>query len=146
MKQWRFCNKCGGMFFDGRPRKGPCSGGGTHESQGLEFDHARDQPETPRAQANWRLCQKCFLMTYDGFAEKGVCPGGGGHDKWSSANFLLPHDVAVSPVTQGQWRFCRKCFALVFDGSPDKGRCAAGGAHEAQGFNFVLRTTAVLID
>lgn len=146
MRAFRFCHKCAAMFFDGRPKKGPCAAGGSHEAQGLEFILARDEPETAQGQANWRLCRKCFGVAFDGFAEKGSCPGGGAHDKWPDANFMLPHDIPVSPVHQSQWRYCHKCFVLFFDGFPDKGQCAAGGAHEAQGLTFVPRTTAQIID
>ena len=35
--QWRFCNKCFAMFYDGYPQKGRCSAGGAHFAQGYGF-------------------------------------------------------------------------------------------------------------
>jgi hypothetical protein len=34
---WRFCNKCHALFFDGYPEKGRCSAGGGHVAQGYNF-------------------------------------------------------------------------------------------------------------
>lgn len=134
---WRFCQKCVGMFFDGRPDKGRCPVGGGHEAFGFNFALPHDVPETPGTQHNWRFCQKCAGMFFDGRPDKGSCPAGGAHQA-SGFNFVLPHDVPETPGTQHNWRFCHKCVGLFFDGRPGKGRCPGGGAHEASGFNFVL--------
>ena len=34
---WRFCQKCQSMFFDGYPTKGVCPAGGAHNAQGYNF-------------------------------------------------------------------------------------------------------------
>jgi hypothetical protein len=34
---WRFCQKCFSMFFDGSPNKGSCAAGGGHQAQGFVF-------------------------------------------------------------------------------------------------------------
>ncbi len=147
MKSWRFCHKCSGLFFDGRPQKGTCPAGGGHEAKGLEFNLRGNVAETAHAQGGWRFCQKCVGMFFDGFPAKGSCPAGGGHQPSPNVNFVLPHDVAERfPQTQSHWRFCHKCFGMFFDGFPQKGRCPAGGAHVAKGFVFVLPTTTVKID
>lgn len=31
-ENWRWCKKCEGLFFDGRPTKGVCPAGGEHET------------------------------------------------------------------------------------------------------------------
>ena len=36
-RDWRFCHKCVGLFFDGRPDKGICPRGGAHEAAGFNF-------------------------------------------------------------------------------------------------------------
>lgn len=36
-RDWRFCQKCFSMFFDGYPDKGRCPAGGTHQAQGFNF-------------------------------------------------------------------------------------------------------------
>jgi hypothetical protein len=140
MKEWRFCNKCFGMFFDGRDSKGRCPAGGSHVAQGLNFDLPKGNGDTASGQANWRWCAKCFGMMFDGYPEKGTCAGGGAHDPGHNINFLLQHDTREEPGFQGSWRFCNKCMSLFFDGYPEKGRCASGGGHQAQGYNFVLPT------
>ena len=34
---WRFCEKCQSMFFDGYPTKGICPAGGAHKAEGYNF-------------------------------------------------------------------------------------------------------------
>ena len=34
---WRFCQKCQSMFFDGYPTKGICPAGGAHNAKGYNF-------------------------------------------------------------------------------------------------------------
>lgn len=135
--EWRFCNKCEVLFYNGFPTKGRCAAGGAHVAQGFTFLLPHDVGETPSAQRNWRFCSKCEAMFFDGFPTKGTCPAGGSHFA-QGFNFVLPHDMPETPVAQRHWRFCNKCEAMFFNGFPNKGRCAAGGIHVAQGFNFVL--------
>jgi hypothetical protein len=40
--QWRFCEKCYAMFYDGYPTKGACPSGGGHAAQGFMFDLPHD--------------------------------------------------------------------------------------------------------
>jgi hypothetical protein len=35
--QWRFCNKCFAMFYNGYPAKGVCPAGAAHVAQGYDF-------------------------------------------------------------------------------------------------------------
>ncbi len=147
MKKWRSCNKCSGMFFDGRGHKGTCPAGSGHVAQGLEFNLPHGGADNGHAQGAWRFCNRCFGMFFDGFERKGTCPAGGAHQPDRKFNFVLPHDVQESfPQTQTNWRFCSNCFGMFFDGSTAKGRCPAGGVHVAQGFVFVLPTTNVVLD
>jgi uncharacterized paraquat-inducible protein A len=136
--QWRYCNKCHVLFFDGYANKGHCPAGGGHRAQGFNFILPHDVRETPKAQGAWRYCAKCHAMYFDGYPQKGVCPAGGGHAA-AGYVFVLPHDVAADPLHQGAWRYCNKCHAMFYDGYANKGRCPAGGGHVAQGYNFVLR-------
>ena len=75
---WRFCQKCWAMFYNGGPR-GRCPNGGAHVAQGFNFglDHAGSGP--PSSQTEWRFCQQCFALFYNGGSFKGRCPAGGGH-------------------------------------------------------------------
>ena len=134
---WRFCQKCAVMFFNGRPNKGHCPAGGGHSAQGFMFMLPHDVGGTPTTQRAWRFCQKCTGMFYDGRPDKGHCPAGGAHEAEGFV-FVLPHGVPGNEHAQTAWRFCQKCTGMFYDGRSDKGRCPAGGGHEAQGFGFVL--------
>lgn len=134
---WRYCHKCGVMYYDGFPAKGACPAGGGPEAAGLNFDLPYDVAPTPHAQDLWRFCRRCSTMFYDGFPRKGTCPVGGGHEA-AGFNFTLPHDVPPDANRQAPWRFCHKCHGMFFDGFPNKGRCPAGGGHEPAGYVFVL--------
>ena len=141
---WRFCNKCHALFFDGTPNKGRCTAGGGHVSAGHNFHMLIGDvgEEVPPGQIDWRLCNKCYSMIYAGYSRtkglKGLCPAGGGHVSGGEL-YALEHDRAASAEEQRDWRFCNKCFALFFDGYPNKGRCPTGNGHVSQGYNFVLR-------
>jgi hypothetical protein len=135
-RDWRFCHKCVGLFFNGRPDKGICPRGGGHEAAGFNFVLPHTFP-FPNAQADWRFCHKCVGLFFDGRPDKGICSRGGTHEA-AGLVFVLPHDVQQTQIAQANWRFCHKCVGLFFDGRPDKGICPRGGGHEAAGFNFVL--------
>jgi hypothetical protein len=144
---WRFCQKCQALFFDGFPDKGHCIAGGGHLSQGFNFNLPYDIAESASAQAAWRFCSKCYEMYYGGLPDNGHCSGGGGHTA-QGFNFTLPHDIAENANAQSAWRFCQACHAMFYDGFAAKGQCPGqttfgprGPVHEghvASGFNFVL--------
>ena len=37
--EWRFCNKCYGMWYNGNPFKGVCPAGGVHSGEGLSGNY-----------------------------------------------------------------------------------------------------------
>jgi hypothetical protein len=41
---WRFCNKCYTMFYDGYTAKGICAAAGSHQAQGYNFVLPHDRP------------------------------------------------------------------------------------------------------
>ena len=135
---WRLCDKCSAMFYNGYPNKGRCAAGGGHHAKGNNFLLTYDTPDTPKAQGAWRYCNKCHTLFFDGYAQKGVCAAGGGHTA-AGFVFVLPHDIAVRGLNEGMWRYCNKCHSQFYNGDSGKGRCPAGAGHVAQGFNFVLR-------
>lgn len=135
--QWRFCNKCSSMFFDGYPAKGICTAGGGHEAAGYNFALPHDVPPNENAQDQWRFCNKCHVIFFDGTPEKGTCPVGGVHAP-AGYGFVLPHDFGASSNAQDHWRYCVKCQSLFYDGYPMKGRCPAGAGHQAAGYDFVI--------
>jgi hypothetical protein len=136
--EWRYCQNCHVMFFDGYTPKGNCAAGGGHVAQGYMFALPHDIPTTQNSQDLWRFCQKCHAMFFDGYPQKGACPTDGGGHVAQGYMFALPHDVPPTGNAQDAWRYCQKCHAMFFDGYADKGRCDTGGGHEAQGYIFVL--------
>jgi hypothetical protein len=134
--EWRFCNKCNALFFDGYPEKGHCAAGGPHVAQGFQFSlhYDSNQAGNQRQQYIWRYCEKCHVLFFDGYPAKGHCPAGGGH---SAAGLMFGLAFQPQPgMHQTNWRFCNKCNGLFFDGYPAKGSCPAGGGHLAQGLVF----------
>lgn len=144
-QDWRFCNKCDGLFYDGFPDKGVCPGGGSHVAQGFNFELPFNTQPARDTQKDWRYCGKCHGMFFAGFPNNfGTCPAGGGHSA-VGYNFVLHHDTSTNLGSQNNWRGCNKCSGMFYDGYPTKGRCPGGGAHVAQGYNFVLSHPAELL-
>jgi hypothetical protein len=81
--QWRFCGKCGSLFFEGYADTGVCPAGDTHVAPETSWRFVI--PVTPGSQGgqpDWRYCDKCHGLFYDGYPSKGICvgsPGGGIH-------------------------------------------------------------------
>lgn len=100
---WRFCQKCHSMFFDGYPNKGVCQAGGGHVAAGYIFglwDVNGPSFPTSKMQDNWRFCNKCHTLFFDGYPNKGVCPASGGHVA-QGLNFKLFYaDTAASSQPQ----------------------------------------------
>lgn len=96
-QDWRFCEKCFGMFFNGVPdRKGRCPAGGVHVAQGFHFVLPHDVPDTV-GQPGWRFCEKCFGMFFNGDPNrKGRCPAGDMHVAQGFL-FVLPHRAFPTP-------------------------------------------------
>jgi hypothetical protein len=72
---WRFCQKCFGLFYDGLPDKGRCAAGGGHLAQGLMF--GLTWATTP-AQQMILSCHKCRSALQPDWKLK-ACPAGGVH-------------------------------------------------------------------
>lgn len=89
-QNWRYCQKCHMLFFDGYPDKGVCPGGGGHFAAGFNFVVPHDVAPSGPSQANWRYCHKCHTMFFDGYANKGVCAASGGHSA-AGFNFVVTH-------------------------------------------------------
>jgi hypothetical protein len=140
-RDWRFCDKCWAMFWNGGQSKGACPAGGTHNAQGflfnLHFDSGKPGNYT-NIQYDWRFCRKCWAIFFDGDPHnKGRCPAGGGH---AAQGFMFGlYTKPPGGHAQSDWRFCDKCWELFWNGAPNKGRCPAGGGHAAQGFVFFIK-------
>jgi len=130
---WRWCNKCQGLFFAGNPTS-VCPAGGQHNppaTSGSADYILDDNVGTPR-QANWRWCNKCQGLFFAGNPTTGACPARGGHDFSGSADYDL-NMGAITGTQQPSWRWCNKCQGLFYGGNPTTGNCPAGGGHTYSG-------------
>lgn len=139
---WRYCEKCYGIFWNGFADKGRCPAGGGHKNPVGDnyFLPTGDGNDTPKTQSRWRWCDKCYALFFAGYAPQlGKCPAGGGHNGTSGNSvYRLPHDVPADGTNRAGYRFCTKCYWMFWDGYNTKGNCPGGGAHTAAGHNFVL--------
>ncbi len=142
---WRWCNRCQGLFFAGSG-----SVGGVCPAKGIHSDAGSSNYEVATSgsgQSDWRCCSKCQGLYYAGswkyigVPDLGVCPAGGSHADTGSSNFTL----ADSGSGQSDWQWCNKCQGLFYAGNweyigvPELGVCPAGGAHSNTGSgNYVL--------
>jgi hypothetical protein len=132
---WRWCQKCQGLYFNGSGSSGHCPAGGPHDATSsgdyvLFVNHV-----VGPGQSGWRWCNKCQGLYFNGSGSSGHCPAGG----VPSSN--LPHDATGSGdyavyLTddpgwgQLKWRWCHKCQGLHFIGNGTVGPCPAdGGSH-----------------
>jgi cytochrome c5 len=136
---WRYCQKCHGLFYDGYPQKGTCPAGGGHVAAGYNFVLYHSVPVNQNRQKDWEYCVKCQGLFFNGYPQKGTCPAGGEHQYHPGAlHFVLDYNLPETPTAQANWRYCQKCHGLFYDGYPQKGTCPGGGEHVAAGYNFVL--------
>jgi hypothetical protein len=122
---WRWCNKCQGMFFGGNPGS-RCPAGGAHSKTSSGNYRLVQNTSGAHGQPDWRWCNKCQGMFFGGNPGS-KCPAGGAHVKTGSGNYVLAHNVPPSPL-QSNWRWCNKCQGMFFGGNPGS-KCPAGGAH-----------------
>lgn len=143
--QWRHCNQCFGLFFDGSTTsKGTCAGaaipGTGHHAAGFDFYLRHDTPPRVNEERDWRMCTQCLLLFHALNAADSVCPAGGKHTaNPGGPDHLLEHDVPPGPGQPDWWR-CQRCGSLFFAGFATKGRCAAGGGHQkvSTGFEYAI--------
>lgn len=86
--EWRYCNKCFVIFYNGYPTKGRCAAGNAHVAQGYNFTLPHDIRVSSLRQGEWRYCGKCQALFSNGTANKGRCPAGDGHEA-QGYNFVL---------------------------------------------------------
>ena len=84
---WRWCQRCQGLFFGGNPGS-VCPAGGAHDGS-LSSNYSIPQFMPPsRAQDNWRWCHKCQGMYFAGLPGP-VCPAGGPHENVGSGDYSM---------------------------------------------------------
>ena len=132
---WRWCRKCEGLFFGGKPSvaggTGVCPADHAHHDPSASGRYAMLIGEDgPGQQGSWRWCRKCQGLFFGGTATNGACAAGGAHDPSGSGHYAAAFGDE-SPGLQGDWRWCRKCQGMFFNGHATKGACPGGGAHDA---------------
>jgi Peptidase family M23 len=129
--EWRWCQKCQGLFFGGTPglgtAGGKCPAGGAHAAiQSGNYILVVDSAAP--GQPDWRWCNRCQGLWFAGHPVS-KCPAGGSHSQTGSGNYTIV-DLAVAnpPSAPGQadWRWCNKCQGLFFGGNAASA-CPAGG-------------------
>ncbi|MBL8041002.1 MAG: matrilysin family metalloendoprotease [Chthonomonas sp.] len=87
---WRWCNKCQGLFFGGNPNP-KCPAGGEHDKTGSgNYSLLHNSSAAAGQQSNWRWCNKCQGLFFGGNPNP-KCPAGGDHVKIGSGNYSLIH-------------------------------------------------------
>jgi hypothetical protein len=120
---WRFCDKCNALFWNGDGASGICArDGGPHRAAGFNFQVPFTTAEGPHPGQSWRYCIKCASLFFEG--GHGVCPKDRGAHQAAGWYFSPSRDRPASLEWQASWCHCGKCGTLYFDGYPDKGRCA----------------------
>lgn len=96
--EWRWCNRCQGLFFGPMHDKSICPRGGTHAAPDVSgssnYALAHNMPESFGYQGQWRWCPRCTGLYFGPQRDASVCPAGGNHGSSpasESANYLLPH-------------------------------------------------------
>ena len=127
---WRWCNKCGGLFFSGA--SGKCSAGGIHDgSKSGKYVLTHGSATGKGAwQRGWNWCKKCSGLFFAGNANSNCPVDHQAHDGSGSGNYKVY--TAESPGAQPGWKWCHKCQSLFFGGNPNTS-CPAGGAHDGTG-------------
>ncbi|MER5263134.1 twin-arginine translocation signal domain-containing protein [Actinosynnema sp. NPDC002837] len=143
-RNWRWCNRCQGLFFGGNNTTGACPAGGGHNSGGSAnyFMTNYVEPRPINVQSNWRWCNRCQGLFFGGWA--GRCPLGGGHNWAGSSDYTVFVNDGVNVSKQAGWRSCSKCGGLYFAGNPTAGVCPAGGGHDpGASWQYVMAFTAL---
>jgi hypothetical protein len=93
--EWRWCSKCGGLFYNGNETKGTCTDGKEHDGGGVSGNYVLrvgSEAGEKNVQGGWRRCKKCEGLFYGAATQPTVCPAGQAHDA-DTAEYLLGHTV-----------------------------------------------------
>lgn len=91
--EWRWCKKCGGLFYAGNETKGTCNDGKEHDgSSSGKYAMRVGSDELEGVQGGWRRCKKCEGLFFPATAG-GSCPAGKDHDA-DAVEYLIAHTTA----------------------------------------------------
>lgn len=85
---WKFCNKCKGLWWAG-DGMGKCPGGDGHDGARSWNFILAPVGSGVTGQDNWRYCNKCHALWWAGNG-RGACIDNHGHDDARSWDFVLP--------------------------------------------------------
>ncbi|MDQ3914986.1 MAG: hypothetical protein M3323_06585 [Actinomycetota bacterium] len=131
-RNWRWCNKCQGLWFGPNQATSNCPEGGTHSLTGSgNYSLVVNAAATPvNHQAAWRWCNKCQGLWFGPNQATSNCPEGGTHSLTGSGNYALANNVGAG---QTGWRWCSKCQGLWFGPNQTTSNCPEGGTHSLTG-------------
>jgi hypothetical protein len=137
-RDWRWCDKCQGLYFDGGWAGSCCPAGDTHraanQSHSGNYSLPMDADVAADRQSGWRWCNRCQGLFYGPAITSSRCPAGGTHaapGQSGSSDYSPFHNVAPDPDRQSDWRWCDKCQGMFFGPGVVNSRCPAGGTHRA---------------
>ena len=137
-REWRWCNKCQGMFFSGNTLPNYCPAGGGHSyDQSQNYGLLQGHQTSGVWKENWRWCAKCQGLFWSGDQnnEVGRCSDASvstGHDAAGSGDYT----VSLGPLlwaTKSFFRYCVRCAGLWNINNSSTGYCPAGGGHSSEG-------------
>ena len=133
---WRWYNKCQGLFYGSGVMNSQCPAGGTHSPAWLSdsgnYSLLHNVPADPSRQNDWRWCNKCQGLFYGSGVMNSQCPAGGTHSPaWQSlsGDYSIVHNGSLGTSSENDWRWCNKCQILFFGKNTAISRCPAGGTH-----------------
>ena len=94
---WRWCQKCQGLFFSGNPDQGVCPAGGVHDASSSGAYLMTFGTGGEGMQAAWRWCHKCQGLFFSGNPDQGACPAGAAHDASRSGAYSMRFDPNPPP-------------------------------------------------
>ena len=111
---WRWCNKCQGLFFAGNPNQEPAL-----RKEDTTSAEAGITPYSLRVRGlEGRLigggATSVRVCSLRGNPTSGACPAEGGHNFGGSGNYRLQFAPTAGQIN---WRWCNKCQGLFFVGN-----------------------------
>ena len=104
---WRWCNRCQGLFFGPGAAVSHCPAGGQHaaaaDSGSFDYSLPHSQRGDANLQSDWRWCNKCQGLFSGGGVASSICPAGGAHagpTESGSADYAVP---CWGARWDGQW-------------------------------------------
>jgi hypothetical protein len=81
--EWRWCNRCQGLFYGPNAGTSSCPAGGAHgapaQSGSVNYAIAHGWDGGPGRQGDWRWCSRCQGLFYGPYVGGSRCPAGGAH-------------------------------------------------------------------